>query len=481
MPNPMESGWAPMLCIDCGGVLTKYGTKKYDGEDIYKATMEGAWAFLLLWQAAYGEDAVRIISKVNWFPKKEKHWVTRHAVSIGLSSDQVFLTDHGGNKGYYARRSNATVVVDDKLDCLQSMMTGSSKSLQTAVLFGGADPQNQKNVHCLLSHRDLACLLEVYPNGTVWEWLVEQGPPHKPHDESVREELLRRLKAMDDARSWQPLNAKRKVRSSEAASASSTKWVAKGPASSSAPGNDDDADDDERPPPTDNVVFLYRKSAAKKPEKMKHEDHEEPPPPSRPPKQSAMKEEPDYGDQDDDKDDDDDKCEESSSSAEEDDEEEDTESDAKKIRRSSSKKTASRPHRRRRSTSTDEKIKDLQNQVKQLQWQQSAGWYYKQQYYPAAAQASQPAMSAPAAAAGPALGAAAMPPVWQGRRPDSGWTQAKLKRAERHRAGGQQKQAQRLTPAISCSQCGKNQPGAYCPSMCCRRCCMLSNCPQHHG
>ena len=61
-----------MLCIDCGGVLTKYGSFKYEGEDIYKATMEGAWAFLLLWQAAYGEDAVKIISKVNWFTRKEK-------------------------------------------------------------------------------------------------------------------------------------------------------------------------------------------------------------------------------------------------------------------------------------------------------------------------------------------------------------------------------------------------------------------------
>ena len=400
----MESNWAPMLCIDCGGVLTKYGTVKYEGEDIYKATMEGAWAFLLLWQAAYGEDAVRIISKVNWIPKKEQHWVTRHAMSLGLSSDQVFLTDHGSNKGYYARRSNATVVVDDRLDCLQSMMAGSFKSLQTAVLFGGADRQNQKNVHCLLSHRDLACLLEVYPNGTVWEWLVEQGPPHKPHDESVRAELLRRLKAINDARSWQPLNAKRKVRSSEAASASSTKWVAKSAASSGH--NDDDTNDDQRPPPTDNVVFLYRKSAAKNTDKMKHED--EPPPPSRPPKQSAMKEEPDYGEQADD-DDDGDNCEDKSSSSaeEEEEQEEDTESDAKKIRRSSSKKTASRPHRRR-STSTDEKIKDLQNQVKQLQWQQAAaGWYYQQQYYPAAPQATQPATPAPAAAAGPAVGAAA--------------------------------------------------------------------------
>ena len=85
---------------------------------------------------------MRIISKVNWIPKKEQHWVTRHAMSLGLSSDQVFLTDHGSNKGYYARRSNATVVVDDRLDCLQSMMAGSFKSLQTAVLFGGADRQN---------------------------------------------------------------------------------------------------------------------------------------------------------------------------------------------------------------------------------------------------------------------------------------------------------------------------------------------------
>ena len=34
-------------------LITKYGSFKYEGEDIYKATMEGAWAFLLLWQAAW--------------------------------------------------------------------------------------------------------------------------------------------------------------------------------------------------------------------------------------------------------------------------------------------------------------------------------------------------------------------------------------------------------------------------------------------
>ena len=166
MPSPMDSGWAPMLCIDCGGVLTRYGDVKYDGEEIYKATMPGAWAFLLLWQACYGEDAVRIISKVKWFPHKEKHWVVRHAMSLGLPSDQVFLTDQNSNKGYYARRSNGTVVVDDRLDCLQSMMNGSSKSLQTAVLFGGADPRNEKKVHCISDFRDLAVLLRMVRFGT---------------------------------------------------------------------------------------------------------------------------------------------------------------------------------------------------------------------------------------------------------------------------------------------------------------------------
>ena len=260
MPSPMDSGWAPMLCIDCGGVLTRYGDVKHDGEEIYKATMPGAWAFLLLWQACYGEDAVRIISKVKWFPHKEKHWVVRHAMSLGLSSDQVFLTDQNSNKGYYARRSNGTVVVDDRLDCLQSMMNGCSKSLQTAVLFGGADPRNEKKVHCISDFRDLAVLLEVYPNGTVWDWLMEEGPPKKPHDEAVRDDLLQRLKALDDARAWLPTSTanKRKVEAASALS-SSSKWVPKG---SAAPAGDND-DDDERPPPPDNVVFLYRKSAAK--------------------------------------------------------------------------------------------------------------------------------------------------------------------------------------------------------------------------
>ena len=259
MPSPMDSGWAPMLCIDCGGVLTRYGDVKYDGEEIYKATMPGAWAFLLLWQACYGEDAVRIISKVKWFPHKEKHWVVRHAMSLGLSSDQVFLTDQNSNKGYYARRSNGTVVVDDRLDCLQSMMNGSSKSLQTAVLFGGADPRNEKKVHCISDFRDLAVLLEVYPNGTVWDWLMDEGPPNKPHDEAVRDDLLQRLKAMDDARAWLPTSTANKRKVEAASALSSSNWVPKG---SAAPAGDND-DDDERPPPPDNVVFLYRKSAAK--------------------------------------------------------------------------------------------------------------------------------------------------------------------------------------------------------------------------
>ena len=55
-------------------LITKYGSFKYEGEDIYKATMEGAWAFLLLWQAAWrrcGENHFKV-SKVNWFTRKEK-------------------------------------------------------------------------------------------------------------------------------------------------------------------------------------------------------------------------------------------------------------------------------------------------------------------------------------------------------------------------------------------------------------------------
>ena len=60
-----------MLCIDCGGVLTKYGSFKYEGEDIYKATMEGAWAFLLLWQAAWRRCGENHFKGELVYPKRE--------------------------------------------------------------------------------------------------------------------------------------------------------------------------------------------------------------------------------------------------------------------------------------------------------------------------------------------------------------------------------------------------------------------------
>ena len=89
-----------------------------------------------------------------------------------------------------------------------------------------------------------------------------------------------------------------------------------------------------------------------------------------------------------------------------------------------------------------------------------------------------PQAPVPAAPDAPAAQPAEPQQPWGHRNPSSGWSAAKRRRAELHRAGGNR--PARLIETPMCEACGKNQPGAYCPGRLCRRCCLDRACPQHH-
>ena len=77
--------YPPMLSLDSGGVLTQQGGRKdekHDGNTIWKATVPGAYGLVLLHQHYHGRDSVDI-------PSNGRHWVERHAMSLGLDHYKV--------------------------------------------------------------------------------------------------------------------------------------------------------------------------------------------------------------------------------------------------------------------------------------------------------------------------------------------------------------------------------------------------------
>ena len=222
MPAPRDvRDFPPMLCLDSGGVLTVQGgskAEKHDGKDIYKATVPGAYALVMLWQHHYGMDSVSVVSRVNYISPNGAHWVERHGHSMGILPDQVFLVERIPEKADTTRRIRGTVVIDDRGDALQAQARGAwqAGSLQLAILFGDGemkdfhyDKQWQNRVlHCR-SHFDV--MSKILGKDSVsmatWEWLCQQGPPVKVHSESTRMELQKRMSQEKMALPSEPLEA----------------------------------------------------------------------------------------------------------------------------------------------------------------------------------------------------------------------------------------------------------------------------------
>ena len=111
MPPPKSP--QPTLCLDSGGVLTvqRSGGEKHDGDTIWKATMPGAYALVQLFQYHHGPDSVCVVSRVNRIPAdsaRHRHWVERHAVSVGVLWRRVYLCIELEEKRKHVREAKTT-------------------------------------------------------------------------------------------------------------------------------------------------------------------------------------------------------------------------------------------------------------------------------------------------------------------------------------------------------------------------------------
>eukprot|EP00435_Cladocopium_sp_Y103_P005202 s4588_g1.t1 len=130
----------PTLCLDSSGAWTVLGGK-HDGRTIYNdkasppgayalvqhhygdsvavASCVGAYALVQLWQHHYGEDSVAVASSVNYIPTGGRvRWVARHAESVGILPERVYLVTNIEDKRRMTSRIKATVVIDDCPDAL---------------------------------------------------------------------------------------------------------------------------------------------------------------------------------------------------------------------------------------------------------------------------------------------------------------------------------------------------------------------------
>ncbi|CAE7679450.1 unnamed protein product [Symbiodinium sp. CCMP2592] len=185
------------LVLDCGGVLSvpsQYGQEKYDGDDIYKSAIPGAYAFCQKFMKQYGSNELQVISRVN-FPSSKKHWVVRFCESLGLSENQVHLVTDRKDKGPKARELGCAVAVDDQSDCLYHIGVCCHDILHDVkplILFSEKGYRNtqhkwdnwvQNRVTRTTSWLDVArfCALDV----SGWEELGQIGPPNRWHNEAT--------------------------------------------------------------------------------------------------------------------------------------------------------------------------------------------------------------------------------------------------------------------------------------------------------
>ncbi|CAE7210652.1 unnamed protein product, partial [Symbiodinium microadriaticum] len=185
------------LVLDCGGVLSvpsSSGKEKYDGNDIYKAAIPGAYAFCQKFMHTYGADSLQVISRVN-FPESKNHWVVRFCSSLGIDERQVHLVSERRDKGPKARSLGCSVAVDDQCACLYSICVHCYDildSVKPLILFNesgyrrsGAkwDDYVQERVTRTTSWLTVATMCGVNTDG--WEELGKLGPPHCWHQQAT--------------------------------------------------------------------------------------------------------------------------------------------------------------------------------------------------------------------------------------------------------------------------------------------------------
>ena len=172
----------PCLVVDCGGVLSSKDGQRFDGSEIYRQAVPGAYAFCQLFTKAYGHQQLQVLSRVNY--PSEDHWVVRFCETMGLP--HVSLVKEA---------------VDDNSDCLYYISWYCWQSMEASslhkplVLFnkegyrtGQRKPHDawvRQRVVRTTSWEDVAQIFGCSTEPEKWDALSRLGPPFRPHSKTL--------------------------------------------------------------------------------------------------------------------------------------------------------------------------------------------------------------------------------------------------------------------------------------------------------
>ena len=128
----------PCLVVDCGGVLSSKDGQRFDGSDIYKQAVPGAYAFCQLFTKAYGHQQLQVLSRVNH--PSEDYWVVRFCETMNLP--HVSLVKDRWQKGPVSQQLGAEAAVDDNSDCLYYISWYCWQSMEASSLHKQLRPQH---------------------------------------------------------------------------------------------------------------------------------------------------------------------------------------------------------------------------------------------------------------------------------------------------------------------------------------------------
>ena len=189
----------PCLVVDCGGVLSSKDGQRFDGLDIYKQAVPGAYAFCQLFTKAYGHQQLQVLSRVNY--PSEDHWVVRFCETMGLP--HVSLVKDRWQKGPVSQQLGAEAAVDDNSDCLYYISWYCWQSMEASslhkplVLFnkegyrtGQRKPHDawvRQRVVRTTSWEDVAEIFGCSTEPEKWDALSRLRPPFRPHSKTLVE------------------------------------------------------------------------------------------------------------------------------------------------------------------------------------------------------------------------------------------------------------------------------------------------------
>ena len=468
-----------VLILDCGGVLSDRQPKLPPPNfNLHQTAVDGAYPFVHSFIHKYGAKELVVLSRVNH--PKPWHWVERFADAMGISPRQVYLVSDIRDKGPKSVELECTCFVEDRCDGAWYIATANARSgnLKKGYLFGkfGRATDNSwdqwfRRKVIEIPDKDwkkVAIDLDCYPGDDVWDYLCEHGPPRRAHaaarvDMAWRKQPKWRVKEQlpEEDKTEQATPAKKEDAQesrTEDATAPQEDTVVDYDASSSV-SSESESESSEGTKTEDTKQVKTEKTSSNIQDKMKPMSADSAEAGKENKASPAM----------------------ATSAATK-----TTEQNAAATAAAAAAKTESEKDRqpppaltltpgpaaranrdespldppsvslKGRNERLEEKVTELEKTVASL---------------------------TAAASSGSNTSQAVLPKTnWGGggHRPRSGWTERKIERSRRYQSGDTEKaKAIQTIHVVLCGICSKNQPGTYCKTMSCRKCCKDPACPQH--